>query len=301
MISFEKIKTTDQDIYKKFQDVSNPRGCEMSFANLFLWGEQKIAIKNDCMFFLSTFSRSFYPFPYSLSGEDKLKWAIEEIIKDAKERGIACEITSIGEAEKEFLEKHFNGKFEFTTNDGSYDYVYDINHLADLLGKKYHKKRNHLNNFKKAHPNYTVEKISLENQKQVAQMVEDWYMEKSASNTSDFDYEIDFFKRAMQNYQELSLEGLILKDDNQVLAVTFASFLYEQVMDVHFEKARADIDGAYACINNEFAKYVIEKFPSVKFLDREEDMGIEGLRKAKQSYYPSYQVVKYRARYKESI
>ena len=301
MLDFQLIKTTDQGIYKKFQAVSNPRGCEMSFANLFLWGEQKIAIKNDCMFFFSTFSRSFYPFPYSLSSEESLKWAIEEIVKDAKERGIACEITSIGEAEKQFLEKHFDGEFEFTTNDGSYDYVYDINDLADLLGKKYHKKRNHVNNFKKAHPNYTVEKISLENQKQVTKMVEDWYKEKSASNTSDFDYEIDFFKRAIQNYEDLGLEGLILKDDNQVLAVTFASFLTDQVMDVHFEKALADVDGAYAVINNEFAKHVRENFPFIKYLDREEDMGIEGLRKAKQSYYPSYQVVKYKAKYKGNL
>ncbi len=301
MLDFQLIKTTDQDIYKKFQAVSNPRGCEMSFANLFLWGEQKIAIKNDCMFFFSTFSRSFYPFPYSLSNEESLKRAIEEIIKDAKERGIACEITSIGEVEKAFLEKHFNGKFEFTTNDGSYDYVYDINDLADLLGKKYHKKRNHVNNFKKAHPNYTVESITELNKSQVIKMVEGWYDDKSASTTNDFDYEIDFFKRAMKNYKDLGFEGLILKDDDKVIAVTFASFLYEQVMDVHFEKALADIDGAYAVINNEFAKYVREKFPNVKFLDREEDMALEGLRRAKQSYYPSYQVVKYKAKYKESI
>lgn len=301
MIDFQLIKTTDQEVYKKFQAVSGPRGCEMSFANLFLWGEQKIAIKNDCMFFLSTFSRSFYPFPCSISNEDGLKWAIEEIIADAKERGIPCEITSIGETEKVFLEKHFNGKFEFITNDGSYDYVYNINDLADLLGKKYHKKRNHLNNFKKAHPNYTVESITELNKSQVIKMVEGWYDEKSASTTNNFDYEIDFFKRAMQNYRDLGFEGLILKDDGKVIAVTFASFLYEHIMDVHFEKALADIDGAYTVINNEFAKYVREKFPNVKFLDREEDMGLEGLRRAKQSYYPSYQVVKYSAKYKGSI
>jgi hypothetical protein len=68
---------------------------------------------------------------------------------------------------------------------------------------------------------------------------------------------------------------------------------------VHFEKARADVDGAYVAINNEFAKYIRENFPQIKYLDREEDMGLEGLRKAKQSYYPSYQVVKYHARLKE--
>jgi hypothetical protein len=68
---------------------------------------------------------------------------------------------------------------------------------------------------------------------------------------------------------------------------------------VHFEKARADVDGAYVAINNEFAKYIRAKYPNIKYLDREEDLGIEGLRKAKQSYFPHHQVVKYRALLKE--
>ena len=300
MINFRLINPQDKNLYEKFLKEPFLRGCEMSFANLSLWGEQKIAIKDDCMFFFSTFSKSFYPFPYCLTCEEQLKKAIEEIILDAKERGIDCEISSINEWSKEFLERNFKDRFEFTTNDGSYDYVYDINDLADLLGKKYHKKRNHLNNFKKAHPNYTVEEITKENKEQVITMVETWYRQKEVLGGGDFDYEKDFFTRAMQKYEELGFIGIVLKDGEEVLAVTFGSFFHSDVLDVHFEKARADVDGAYVAINNEFAKFVRENYPFIKYLDREEDMGLEGLRKAKQSYYPNHQVIKYKARLKEN-
>ncbi|MBR2871335.1 MAG: DUF2156 domain-containing protein [Clostridia bacterium] len=301
MIDFKQITTDDKLLFNKLANACPQRGCEMSFANLFLWGDQKIAYKNEHLLFLSSFSKTFYPFPMGDEKDVENKIAvINDIIKDSQERGIPCMITAVCQAEKEFLEKHFTGRFDFQTDDGSYDYVYDINDLSDLLGKKYHKKRNHLNNFKKAHPNYTVEPISEQNKSQVIQMVEDWYKQKvEATKEDDFDYERLVFERAMDNYSELGLEGLVLKDDEEIFGVTFASPFYQDVMDVHFEKARADVDGAYVAINNEFAKYIRAKYPNIKYLDREEDLGIEGLRKAKQSYFPHHQVVKYRALLKE--
>ena len=84
----------------------------------------------------------------------------------------------------------------------------------------------------------------------------------------------------------------MLVNGDEILAFTMASRLSEDTFDVHFEKARPDIQGAYAAINCELARYIRDKHPEVKFLDREEDMGIEGLRKAKQSYYPHHQVEK---------
>jgi hypothetical protein len=129
-------------------------------------------------------------------------------------------------------------------------------------------------------------------------MVEKWYADRQASETGDFDYEIEVFRRAMENFNELGLEGLALMDNGEVLAVTFGSKMQDDTLDVHFEKARADVDGAYVAINNGFAKYIRQKDPEIKFLDREEDMGIEGLRKAKQSYYPCHRIIKYTAREK---
>ena len=246
------------------------------------------------LYLLSTFSKSFYPFP--LGAGDK-KQAIDTIIEDAKKRGISVHITSINEQDKAFLEQNYPDKFEFIYNEDSFDYVYDINDLADLLGKKYHKKRTHLNNFKKAHPDYKVEPFSKENLGKIRALVDGWYQENSSSQSS-IEYEKQVFDRAIENYEGLGLEGLVLMEGEEVFAVTFASRMDDITFDVHFEKARRDIDGAYVAINNEFAKYIRGKYPKIKYLDREEDMGVLGLRKAKQSYYPHHQIEKYQAKLK---
>jgi hypothetical protein len=80
--------------------------------------------------------------------------------------------------------------------------------------------------------------------------------------------------------------------DNQAVAMTMGSFLSGDTVDVHFEKADRDYPGAYAVINRAFARRIREEYPDVKFLNREEDMGLEGLRKAKLSYYPHHMVEK---------
>ena len=88
------------------------------------------------------------------------------------------------------------------------------------------------------------------------------------------------------------MEGIVLTVGGEVLGFTMASRLSADTFDVHFEKARADVQGAYAAVNCEFANYLREKYPLVKYLDREEDMGLEGLRRAKESYHPHHKVEK---------
>ena len=102
--------------------------------------------------------------------------------------------------------------------------------------------------------------------------------------------------RAFRHLTDLEMEGLALFVGGEIIAFTLGSRLSDDTFDVHFEKARADIQGAYPAINNEFAKYIRQKHPEVRYLDREEDMGIEGLRKAKKSYRPHHQVEKHWAR-----
>ena len=293
MIGFKELKITDKPLFERYAAKYLNKGCEMSFGNLFMWGKQEIAELDNHLVFLATFSKSFYPFPL---GEGDKKKIIDSLIEDAKERGIEFNLTSITEEEKAELERLYPDKFEFSTTIDSYDYVYSIDDLAHLLGKKYHKKRNHLNNFKKAYPEYTISPISTENKEKVEKMVEKWYESKEESGS--LDYERVVFKRAMDNYDALELEGLVLENGGEVLAVTFASRMNAETFDVHFEKAIPTAQGAYVAINCEFANYIKNKYPDVKYLDREEDMGLEGLRKAKQSYYPHHQVVKYKAKLK---
>ena len=89
------------------------------------------------------------------------------------------------------------------------------------------------------------------------------------------------------------MEGILLLDGKEVLAVTMGSRLGAEIFDIHFEKAREDVDGAYNAVNCEFARFLRLKYPEIRYLDREEDMGLEGLRKAKLSYNPHHMVEKH--------
>ena len=292
MIDFKPITITDKALYKQYLITETERGCEYSFVNLFLWGRQQATILHDHLVLFSQFNRrSVYPYPM---GTGDKRPVLDAIIADAGERGIPCRITGLNASEKQALEEMYPGRFRFHGARDSFDYVYDINDLADLKGGKYQRKRNHYKQFCKNYPNYTVEPFNDENLPQVKRMLEQWF-ETIMQETPDEDFHMEraALSKALKHYKELDIEGLLLKDDNKILAVTLGSQLSANTFDVQFEKAPRDINGAYTAINYEFARYLRAKYPQILFLNREEDMGLEGLRKAKERYYPHHMVEKY--------
>ena len=125
------------------------------------------------------------------------------------------------------------------------------------------------------------------------QMIASWYETRLREDPQgDYHMEQVALNKALEHFQALEMEGLVLLDGDVVLAVTLGSRLAGDTFDIHFEKARPEAEGAYAAINCEFARYLREKFPELRYLNREDDMGLEGLRKAKLSYYPHHLVEK---------
>ena len=294
MLNFQKITPSMREEFNKFL-LPLGKGCEYSFTNLCIWGRQKAAFVDGFLVLFSQFDRrAVYPFP---SGEGEVLPVLDAIIHDAKARGIPCCITGLSEADKATLEHYHPGKFRFQCDRGSFDYVYNIDDLADLKGRKYQKKRNHVNRFRSLYPDWRVTPLSAANLPAVQEMAAEWYRIREESDPmGNYVLEKVALERAFAHYNTLGLEGLVLMDGERVLAFTMASRLSEDAIDIHFEKAREDTDGAYAAINQAFAQYLREKYPQVRYLDREEDMGIEGLRKAKLSYYPDHLVEKCWAR-----
>lgn len=291
MIDFKPIRLEDKDRYQHYLLDGNDRSCEYSFVNLYLWGRQNATIIHDHMVLFSQFNRkSVYPYPV---GTAEKKPVLDAIIADAKERGISCRITSLSAEAKENLETLYPGMFRFHCDRDGYDYVYDINDLADLPGKKYQKKRNHCNRFRTDYPGYHVEPLTDDNLPKVQEMLSAWYEAKEQENPdSDFLMEKVALNKALKHYQELDLDGLALFDGERMLGFTMGSRLSHDTFDIHFEKAWGDVNGAYAIINYEFARYLRDKYPEIRFLDREDDMGIEGLRIAKERYFPHHMVEK---------
>lgn len=291
MIDFQPIHPEDLEKYNPYLHSGKSRGCEYSFANLYLWGRQKAAVIEGQMVLFSQFNRkSVYPYP---AGSGDKKPALEAIIRDAQERGIPCRITGLDNEDIAEMEGLFPGQFRFHCDRDFYDYVYAIDDLADLKGRKYQRKRNHYNRFRDTYPYYTIEPITEENIPQVKQMLEDWYAQRlEADPNGDYYMEQAAIYKALRYYRQLGLEGVVLVNEDRILAMTMGSRLSPDTFDIHFEKACAEAETAYTVINCEFARYLRARYPEVQFLNREDDLGLEGLRKAKLSYYPHHLVEK---------
>ncbi len=294
MLQFQRFHLSQRDDYNQILFSVPPRGCEYSFANLYLWGRQEAVFTQGCVALFSHFyGRSVYPYPL---GPGDRKAVLEAILQDARERGIPCRLTGLTETDRQELEAWFPEQFYIRSSRDSFDYVYSIDDLADLRGRKFQKKRNHTNRFRAEHPDYTILPLTPCNLAPARHMVNDWYATRMREDPQgDYLLENIALARAFQNYQALAMEGILLMDGGQVLAVTLGSRLSENTFDIHFEKAREDTDGAYPVVNQEFARYLRLKYPELRYLNREDDMGLEGLRKAKLSYNPHHQVEKYTA------
>ena len=290
MIDFQPLDVTQKEAYYQFFLTRGERGCEYNFANLYLWGRQRIAFHQGNLAFFSQFNRkSVYLFPL---GQD-LKPTLDAIIHDAKMRGIPCRLTGLSQDDCALLERLYPGRFRYHFDRDGFDYIYGIHDLADLKGRKFQRKRNHINRFRQAHPDYTAEPITDENTPQVAALLDTWYSQRAASDPhADFHMERAAIAKALRCRAELGMEGLVLMHGGNMLAATLGSPLSAYTFDVQFEKALEDADGAYPTVNWEFAQYLREKYPLLEWLNREDDLGLEGLRKAKLSYCPDHFIEK---------
>ena len=291
MIDFQKLDLENKSRYDAILQHCNNRGCEYSFVNLFLWGRQKAAFYQDHLVFFSQFNkRSVYLFPV---GQGDLRPVVEAIIHDAQMRGIPCRFTGLTHDDCAKLEQLFPGRFRYHIDRDTFDYIYAIEDLTTLAGRRFQKKRNHLNRFRADHPDHRLVPITDENTPMVTEMVEKWYELRLQENPhGDFKLEQAALTKALRHRKELEMEGLLLMDGEQLLAMSMGSRLNADTFDIHFEKALEANDGTYAAMNQGFAQYLHEKYPEIRFLNREDDMGLEGLRRAKMSYNPEHMIEK---------
>lgn len=296
MIEFKKLDPANKAAYDEYLLNCEQRGCEYNFANLYLWGRQKAAFLDDSLVFFSQFNqKSVYLFPLC---RGDLKKTLDAIIHDARTRGIPCRLTSLTHDDCDKLEALYPGQFRIHHDRNTFDYIYAIEDLATLKGKKFQKKRNHLNRFKLQHPNYQLAPITDENTPAIKELLDRWYANRlEVDPTADFQMEQAAIYRALRHREELGMEGLVLIDNDQLLAMTLGSPLSQNTFDVQFEKAIDE--SAYVAMCSSFAGHLMQKYPNLRYLNREDDLGIEGLRKSKLAYNPVTLIEKHWACLKE--
>lgn len=286
MLDFKTPKISDRAWVSKCFEESSSMNCEYTFGNSYVWRtaySSKICHYKD--FFIATWGRG-NDISYSLPiGKGDFADAIQAIINDAKDRGVVPKIYGVTGSYKERLDCFFENQFNFEFDRGNADYIYLTEKLASLSGKKYHSKRNHISNFIKNNPSWKFERINDNNIKECIECHTEWINSRDADidDTADYSFEYEAVLDAFENYFDLGFIGGLIRINGKVIAYTFGEKQSDEVFVTHFEKAPGDIQGAYAIINREFAANCLTSF---KYVNREEDLNIEGLRKAKLSYNP---------------
>jgi hypothetical protein len=271
---------------------SKRMGCDYAFGNIYAWNPlYKSEITQYQGFFLS---RSIsekehglkpeYCFPI---GDGDLRVPIEAMRRDAAELGYPLRMYGLTEADKDRLEAIYPGEFEYHTDRDSSDYIYTRRDLANLTGKKYHHKRTHLTAFFRENQWEYSELLSRDASLEgILDLAKEWEQENQDNENKDperLEMERVAIKRFFKNMEAFGGKGAVLKSGGNVVAFCGGEELYPGVFCTHFEKASSKVRGAYQAINNLFAVNSLEGY---EYINREEDVGDEGLRQAKLSYRP---------------
>ena len=287
-IEFRRPTLADRQWMDEKYRGANCRICEGSFVNMYLWGRDygEIGQVGDFLVqFIKLNGVKYYAYP---AGTGDLRELMKALADDAKAYDHPLRILTVTSCRKGDLETVCPGKFSFESNRNAYDYLYKIERLTELKGKKLQAKRNHINRFIDANPDWTTEELSSENLDEVKMMTEKWYAQYDGdtSDEHDFRVESEVLKVALEEFEVLGFTGVLLRSEGEIVAFSMGNPITPDTFDVNFEKAYGHIQGAYALINREMARHVQGKYPEIVYLNREDDMGLPGLRRAKESYYP---------------
>lgn len=274
------------------------KSCERTFANALLWSRHyavTFAIIEDALVFQWKEGEEL-SFAYPVGAVENVKRAVDFLKDYTTERGLPLVFYNVTPDQFEQLEAWYPGRFEIEYDRDSADYMYETEKLATLSGKKLHSKRNHINKFKETHAHWSYETMTPDNLEECFQMALKWRNQNECDIDDDKNAEMCVTLNALRLFEELELVGGVLKNDGKVIAFTIGEPMDEETFVVHIEKAFADIQGAYPMINQQFVQHECMNY---KYINREDDTGSEGLRKAKLSYRPAFLVEKGMVKEKE--
>ena len=285
MLEFRKITLEDKPLLDEILKNAKEVSCENTFVNLYVWQEAyntQIAFKNDNLFIRYGEGNSI---SYRLPIGGNLEEGLKEIF--AVSDTAPTFWNPINEAFSS-LPKWFTDKYDIIPSRDSFDYIYRQSDLANLEGKKYHSKRNHISAFSKKY-DWHYEEINSTNLDKIIACAESWYSE-NAERLDEFALaEKKGLESVLENLELFSVTGGAIFIEDKAVAFTLGTPINNKVFDIFAEKALPEFATAYTVINNCFAK----ELGDFKYINREDDMGLEGLRRAKLSYRPAVLLEKY--------
>ncbi|MDO4336974.1 MAG: phosphatidylglycerol lysyltransferase domain-containing protein [Eubacteriales bacterium] len=293
-MQFQKITMDHYDEIKNYLWKSKNRGCNFSAGNIIIWGSDldiSYGIVDNVIVFRTLMGTEavYHIAEYT----EDFPQIIQKLSEDARGLGVKMQLADLNKEMAEALEEYYPSLFQAEYDRDGSDYVYEVQALAELRGKKYQKKKNHVNRFKRNYE-FTYETLNRENIPECIEMAEKW--REGREMNSSLEAEKKALENAFRYYEPLGFQGGLLRVNGEVMAFTLGEAVTEDTFVTHFEKALDSIPELYAMINQQFAMNQLRGF---RYVNREEDLGVEGLRKAKTSYHPVFMVEEYRASLKE--
>ena len=286
MIRFNPVRLADKQTIESYTLPSGIDNCDLAFANMFCWEfKYRSAWAEQEGFLLIRFQidggeRIGYMQPV---GRGDFSHLIPLLREDAHAHGQRLRIIGLTDEGVAAIRAAHPGQFAFDSDRDMEDYLYRADDLSTLTGRRYQPKRNHINRFMFEYPDFRYENLTRDRFAECMQLEREW-RRAHEGHTSELCAEQRAMQRAFDHFEELEMLGGCIYVGDKLVAFTFGSAVNEHTFDTHVEKADTDYDGAFTIINKLFAEHLPERFT---LINREEDLGIDGLRQSKLSYHPA--------------
>lgn len=289
MLQFSKISPKDIEKYNKYREKDPSNASESSFTTLFIWDAyyNLECSENGEFFFLRFNIEGKAPSYFFPIGSGDIKKAVDELSEYATSKNEKLCFRLVSKENKDKLSALYKNRFSVKESRDSFDYVYLTEKMISLSGKKLHSKRNHFNYFLE---NYKFEYKKVKDKELLKKCAEKAYQLVSSKVRNKNPFELGAMKNYFDTYFDFNQTGAALEIDGEIAAMSFGEKISEDTALIQIELADENYRGAYQAINKLFCE---NEWNSLKYVNREEDMGIEGLKKAKMSYQPEFLIEKY--------
>ena len=296
MIELHRVTLDDKRWIDPLVWAEGSSSADFNFGNIYLWDNsfhQLVGRLGDRVLVLPCYdSAPFFAWPVGTGDPAPV---LREMEAYANAEGFPFVLRGVTQKHLPLLAELFPDRHTVRCDRPLWDYIYSAEKLATLAGKKLHGKRNHINRFE-AENDWSFAPLTPADFPACMALLDQWNAENAeAPEEADIGAmdEYTAIQRAFESYDALGMEGGILRVDGRPVAFTLGEPVCEHTFVVHFEKAHAELNGAYPMINREFVRCVRQRHPSVTWINREDDMGHESLRQSKESYHPDHMVEKY--------
>lgn len=297
-ITFQKLNAENVEGLRKFYGLRHDQTCDSVLLDNFLWGDYyhvHFAVIDDkaVLWSMNILGKQYAALPVCRLEDLPHYFNILEQYVNEK-FGIPLEIYLADEPAVEYLALPAD-RYSVEELPDARDYLYSAESLRTLSGKKLHKKKNHLNNFLKNYDGrFEYRTLTCTDRDDVWVFLDKWRAQKGQEVEGHLDYEVQGTHEILRNCSLLKVRMGGIYIDGQMEAFSIGSYnAREKMAIIHVEKANSEITGLYQFINQQF---LVHEFPEAELVNREDDMGIPGLRQAKLSYAPIGFANKYRIR-----